>query len=44
MYSNMIWIISLGSVFVFFTIDNHEIILFTFNFLGNTLILFFNMF
>jgi len=37
-HSNMIWIISLGSVAIFSTIDDWEIIypcLFTFNFLGS---------
>jgi hypothetical protein len=43
----MIWIISLKSVPIFSTIDDQEIIypcFFAFNFLGNMLILLFNMF
>jgi len=45
-HSSVIWIVSFGSVFVFFTIDNQEVIylyLFAFNFLGSILILPFNV-
>jgi hypothetical protein len=41
-HSNVIWIISLGSVFVFSMIDNQEVIypcLFAFSFLGNLLVI-----
>jgi len=43
----VIWFFSLGNVFVFFTIDDHEVIyhyFFTFNFSNNVLVLLFNMF
>ncbi len=46
MHLSVIWIVSLHNVFVFSTIDNWEVIhpyLFAFNFLGDVLILFFNM-
>jgi hypothetical protein len=46
-YLGVIWIVSLRSVLVFFTIDDKEVIifcLFKFNFLGTQLILLFNIF
>jgi hypothetical protein len=45
-YLGMTWIILLGNVLIFFMIDDRKVIypyLFTFNFLGNVLILLFNM-
>jgi hypothetical protein len=40
----VIWIVSLRSVFVFFTIDDWEVLyLFAFNFLGNVLVLHLNV-
>jgi len=45
-HPDVIWIISLGSVFVFSMIDDWEVIypfLFAFNFLSNMLVLFLNM-
>jgi hypothetical protein len=45
MHLSMIWIISLGNVFVFSTINDRKIIyfnFFTFNFLGNVIVLLFN--
>ncbi len=47
MHLNVIWIISLRSVFVFSTIDDWKVIypcLFAFKFLGDVVILLFNMF
>jgi phosphoglycerol transferase MdoB-like AlkP superfamily enzyme len=42
-HPNVIWIVSLGSVFVFFTMNDHEVIYpcpFAFNFSSNMLVLF----
>jgi len=42
----LIWIVSSGSVPIFSTIDDQKVIyfcFFAFNFLGNMLVLFFNM-
>jgi hypothetical protein len=42
----MTWIVSLGSLFVFSTIDNHDVIysnFFAFNFLSNVLVLLLNV-
>jgi len=46
-HPGMIWIVSLGNVFIFSMIDDWGVIylhLFTFNFLGSVLVLFSNMF
>jgi hypothetical protein len=43
-HSSMIWIVSLGNVLIFFTINDRKVIypfFFTFNFLNNMLVLFF---
>jgi lipid-A-disaccharide synthase-like uncharacterized protein len=43
----VIWIISLGSVLIFSTIDNRKVIylyFFAFSFLGSVLVLIFNVF
>jgi hypothetical protein len=46
MHLDVIWIISSGNVLVFFTLDVRKVIypcLFAFSFLGNVLVLFFDV-
>jgi hypothetical protein len=46
MHCGMIWIVSVGNVFIFFMIDDLKVIyfcLYTFSFLGSISILLFNM-